>query len=440
MDTAKKSRRKSPIPSGLILLPALLLAGCLGNGEDTDPELVIPDISTPLWLWRGGSAADDAALSITSLADGSLVITGASGGDYQGNPNHGTPGFLALDDDALQSRISAGGSTWDRLHGSAADDHARVISTDGNGNLFLGLTSTGYFNGHDTLGGEDSFVVKTDGNGDISWSVAIASTGNDSIADMVDDGSGGLYAAGYTRGNLPGNTLRGNQGYADWFIAHISATGNVSWIMTGGGEATDLPQSLARDSNGKLLLTGYTWGDLDGSGNRGNADIFVSQIDPLSRTVTWTRMSGSIQSDFAWDVITDGSNRVYVAGSVNGRAVVQTYNSSGTLQWSREIPASSAGSSGRALALYGSGLLLAGDTTAPAVDGFNTAGSSDIFLCTLDQSGNLLDTELYGGSGADFAHDLQVTGSQVFVAGSASGTIYDEPGQGFSDALVMRVR
>lgn len=434
-----------PLLTPLLIAGLLGLGGCLGTAPDGQVSGAIDpgsnDASVPMWIWRGGSAADDFGRGVTVLPGGDVVVTGRSGGDYQGEFNHGRPGVLAEDDDILVSRIGPDGtSRWHRLHGTGLDDIGNAVVADGASNLYLGITSNGNFDGHINAGGEDGFVVKLNSNGLIQWSIPFSTSGNDSVTDLLLSGST-LYAVGYTRGNLHGNTLIGVDGWADIFIASIdTTTGTRTWTRTLGTAGTDLPAAISIHSTGKLLVTGHTWGNLDGNLNLGNTDLFVSKIDIASGIADWTRTIGGADFDYGRDVLADGTGNVYVTGSVAANAVVVKYNTAGTWQWQQEIAASKPGSEGRSLGLYGTDLLVAGDTVAETLDGLVTPGSSDIFVVTLGADGSLYSSELYGSSDVDYLQDMVVSSGGVYLAGSASGQPYATQGAGFLDALVLRIR
>ncbi len=75
------------------------------------------------WTRLLGSASTDIAYSISTAADGSIYITGYTGGSLDGQTNSG-------DNDAFISKYSSDGTkAWTRLLGSSSYEGAYSIST-----------------------------------------------------------------------------------------------------------------------------------------------------------------------------------------------------------------------------------------------------------------------------------------------------------------------
>ena len=65
------------------------------------------------------------------------------------------------------------------------------------------------------------------------------------------------------------------------------------------------------------ILTGYTYGGLDGNTNAGYNDLFVVKYNS-SGTKQWTKQLGTSSSDESYGVATDSSGNVYVTGGTDG--------------------------------------------------------------------------------------------------------------------------
>jgi len=95
------------------------------------------------------------------------------------------------------------------------------------------------------------------------------------MAVAVDSG-GNVYVTGSTDGGLDGNT---NAGLFDIFLGKYDSAGAKQWTRQLGTTANDYGMEVAVDSGGKVYVTGYTGGGLDGYTNAGLFDIFLVKYD-----------------------------------------------------------------------------------------------------------------------------------------------------------------
>jgi hypothetical protein len=152
----------------------------------------------------------------------------------------------------------------------------------------------------------------------------------------------------------------------------------------------------------------------------------------------WAQQYGGTSADVGNDIVTDENGNIYITGSFSGNlsypgysftsigkrdAFVAKYNSSGTIQWFKQFPASG---SGEFIDAYGierdnaGHLYITGYYTGSTLLGtFPLAdmGPTNYFFARLDASGNV---ELAGGP--TFPHDDQETGTVIKV--DDNGNIY----------------
>ena len=90
------------------------------------------------------------------------------------------------------------------------------------------------------------------------------------------DSSDNSYITGYTSDDLAGT---GNAGLYDVFIAKHDTSGIQVWMEQFGTSANDFGYGIAVDSSGNSYVTGYTEGELVGTGTGAN-DPFIAKHDP----------------------------------------------------------------------------------------------------------------------------------------------------------------
>jgi len=189
-----------------------------------------------------------------------------------------------------------------------------------------------------------------------------------------------------------------------------------------GGNAADLATGVALDSAGNAYVTGSTLSTnfptaptttptpLQKAG-AGDADVFVSKLNPTGSTLVYSTYLGGIGFDKGTGIAVDASGNAYVTGYTN----------------SSNFPTTT----GSAQTAYG--------------------GSGDAFVAKLKPDGSALVYSTYlGGSGADFGLGIALDSSgEAYVTGSTQSTNFPtapSPGalqtanHGVSDAFVAKVK
>lgn len=136
------------------------------------------------------------------------------------------------------------------------------------------------------------------------------------------DKSGNLYVAGTFYGtiNINGVNLTAT-GSSDIFLAKYNSTGSLVWAVKGGGTEFDKLEALSVSQTGRITITGnYDTSTKFGYYNfnsSGNMDIYVVQYDTYGN-VYWATSFGGAEDDRPTDIVNDASGNTYVTGYFNG--------------------------------------------------------------------------------------------------------------------------
>jgi len=412
---------------------AFSVASC--DGSTTSDKYTIDEWNSDnLWLTQQlGSSSSEEARGVATDSSGNVFITGFTGGNLDGGTDGDRSDFFVVKYNRYGTR------EWTRQIGSGDtyDKAALCIATDSSGNVFVGGGVQGVLD-NSTWGGTRNYaVVKYNSSGTKQWShqgaaatdangVATDSSGNVYVAAenydnisviklnstgakqwtkqlgsgstgmdipyaIATDSSDNVYVAGYTDGDLDGNTSAGS---ADLFVVKYNSSGTKQWTKQLGSSSTDRAYGVAADSSGNVYVAGYTSGGLDGNTNAGYTDLFVVKYNS-SGTKQWTRQLGSLGNDYAYGVAADSSGNVYVTGYIMGNIeggldgntgaggndiFVVKYNSSGTKQWTRQL-GSSVGDRAYGVAIDSPrGRVYIAGSTMGGLDGNTSYGEDDIFL------------------------------------------------------------
>ncbi len=164
---------------------------------------------------------------------------------------------------------------WTRLLGVAAgNSRAGSVSVDSSGNVYVAGYTDGNLDGQTKTGTEDLFVVKYDASGAKQWTRLLGvAAGNTRAVSVSGDGSGNVYVAGNTDGNLDGQTKTGTN---DLFVVKYNTLGVKQWTrLLGRAAGSTVAYGVRVDGSGNAFLTGYTDGNLDGQIITGFNDLFV---------------------------------------------------------------------------------------------------------------------------------------------------------------------
>jgi hypothetical protein len=193
-----------------------------------------------------------------------------------------------------------------------------------------------------------------------------------------------------------------NDGYLDWLVVRVNASGQELWRRTFGGSDEDELESIAATPDGGFILGGISSSPADGNKTSpylgGLGDCWVVRLDADGNKL-WERTYGGSGRERLWAIrpLPDG-------GYVFGGASTST---DGT----KESP------------YYG--------------------GFEDGWIVRLDAAGDVLWERSYGGAGEDNVNDIQPTADGGFIAvaysSSPTNEIKSAPGFGDWDFWVLRL-
>jgi cysteine-rich repeat protein len=239
-----------------------------------------------IWSRRLGGTSHDYGLDIAVDSAGNVLLTGYFEGtaDFGGGPlpSAGGRDIFAVELDAQGQHL------WSRRLGGTSNDFGYGITVDNAGNVLL----TGYFGGTvdfgggplSSAGGGDIFAIELDAQGQHLWSRRFGGTSEDYGFGIAVDSAGNVLLTGYFVGTVDfGGGPLSSAGF-DIFAVELDAQGQHRWSRRLGGTNTDYGLSIAVDSAGNVLLTGYFYGTADFGGgplsSAGAEDIFAVKLSP----------------------------------------------------------------------------------------------------------------------------------------------------------------
>ncbi|MHC4660833.1 MAG: RCC1 domain-containing protein [Planctomycetota bacterium] len=322
-----------------------------GAGDDNETELTSAEVDnifvakynpdgTLAWAKQAGGAGEDWGGSISTLSDGSAIITGdfTSAAATFGNASEGNEVTLSAvgnydifvakynPDGTLAWAKQAGGTDWDEGWGvSVVSDGSSIVTGIFRSTATFGNASEGNEAVLSSAGDHDIFIAKYNSDGTLNWAKSAGNVNRDLGRGIcaLSDGSAivtGLFNLAVTFGNASegGNeTVITSAGGDDIFIAKYNSDGTLNWAKRAGGGSFDYGHAISTLSDGSALVTGdfsttATFGL--GEGNEtvlscaGIWDIFVAKYNP-DGTLAWAKRAGNGNTDEGWGIsaLSDGS-------------------------------------------------------------------------------------------------------------------------------------
>jgi len=397
--------------------------------------------TSPAWSGTKLMGTDTYDNAFGGVVDGSgnVYVTGVSYGGLDGNTNSGDYDII------LVKYNDSGVKQWTKQLGSSSEDYGYSVAVDSSGNIYVAGYTAGNLDGNTSAGNEDMILIKYNPAGIKLWTRQLGSSNNDEALGVGVDGSGNVYVAGATSGDFDGHTHIGS---FDIFLVKYNTDGVKQWSRQMGTAATDEAYALTVDSSGNSYITGLTAGNLDGNTNAGVEDMFLVKYDTAG-TKQWTKLLGTSSKDYGYGVAVDGDGNIYVAGTTEGSMDGNTsaggediflvkYNAAGTLQWIRQM-GSSTDDEIWGIAMDASGsIFIVGSTDGP-IDGNTNAGSWDMFLVKFNSSGIRQWTRQLGTTDNDEGLAVTVDNvGSVFVTGYSYGNFDGGTNAGENDIFIVK--
>jgi len=357
---------------------------------------------------------------------------------------------------------SCGSLIWCTYLGTQGFDSAERISFSNDSSIVI----TGYTNGTDlptTIGCfqptmniamYDCFLAKFNLNGQPRWITYFGGTQSDfSYALSIDKdnniiiGGTSLSPTIYT---TPQSFQQNIVGATDAFIAKFSKTGQLKFSTFYGGNSSEDIHDITTDIDGNIIATGgsfsfnlNTSASCFQSNSNGGMEIYVIKLDSIGNRIFSTYIGGSSQDD-AYGVCVDTQKNIYLTGHTNSFDFYKTAISHqttivgssdnfclkltplGNLLWSNIFGGSSFDANVHSKIDANNQIVSLINTDSPdfpmlGTGNFTTnTGSGDIVLVKISSNGQLNWSTYRGGSFNETSTDLLLMNNKIVISGSST--------------------
>lgn len=367
------------------------------------------------WASQDREGGDDYLYQSKYLQDGSVLLCGSFEGLIDMDLGAGSTAFISRgSQDIYFAKYDANLSfSWALHMGGASFDEATSITEDIAGNVYIAghYQNSFYFpgaNGLDSLVSQSQssvFLLKYDSQGQFIWAKDIQGLGNEYAYGLSTNSLGQIALSGWMQGSISftGISSVPNVSNRAAFIAVYDTAGSYQWSQIVDGPSNEYGYACLASESGDFYLTGSYRNTVDfdpGSASdsytsqAGGNDVFLSKYNSTGQ-YQWVKVYGQQSFEAGYGLAEDAAQNLYLTGNFSGS---QDFDPSAGQQV------------------------------------LNSQGQTDIFLLSLNPSGQFRWVKQIGGSGGDKPSAIAVVDSMVLHTGYFYNTVDLNPG---ADSLIV---
>lgn len=309
--------------------------------------------------------------------------------------------------------ISAQETLWQRnIPSSTQDFLSNMTSTIDRQILLSGssIQKQSTNNGQSsTNSGYDYHILKLDQQGSKVWEKYFGGTRHDYLTSSITTQEGGSLLVGTSFSNISGDKKENNLGGSDAWLIRLSESGEELWQKTLGTKSNDEASAVVQSTDMGFFVAGNI---NDNKKLFGSKDVFVSKLDKDGKLIQTTILGGK-----SLDEVTD------MIPTPDGGAVVLIYSTSGKSENLNNPETQNSAQNNNSQNTNAQTQTARPELTS-AVKTFigkseQNFGEGDYWIIKLDKNSNIEWQKTYGGSGDDRPKSIVYTENGYLVAGES---------------------
>lgn len=337
---------------------------------------------------------------------------------------------------------------WYESFGGDGNDIVKEVITDNDNNAYI--LGTVELADEDGLLQRDLFVAKYTHGGLQEWKFELGGERNDQGVSMKLNPNGNIHVL--VSSDSKTGYFSQNKGYEDLYLFNLTNAGELVSHHQFGGEFIDLPSSIQLTKDGHLLISGHSR-STTGSyvDNRGQLDFWVIKTD-IYGNVVWERTYGGSDEDYTVDLmeLSDGNYMLLGHSTSIDFDVPDNYgdldislmklDQNGNIIWQESYGGLYNDVASDMIELDNGNIMIGGSTFSNNIDVSFNNGNSDGWIFEVDQAGDIVWENTYGADGNDYIQSLELENGVVKVLGnSSSETIKDKVNNGEEDIWFFKL-
>ncbi|WP_339664938.1 hypothetical protein [Maribacter arcticus] len=441
----------------------LVLACFIFSCAKEEAEIAFDSLNTEFkgeldFIKNFGGSGNESAQAIIKTTDGGFAIlgyTGSTNGDISTKAKEENDYWLLKFDE--NSNLQ-----WNKTYGGSKDDIGQSLAQTSDGGFILtGYSMSSDGDASNNEGFHDNWILKLDAQGNLEWETSYGFSGHDHSYDILEASQGGYFFTGFldiTSARADGNTEKGNSltshGVGEFWGTKIDEEGTVQWRGYFGGTNNDRAHGVVQTKDGGFVMAGFTESDdFDISNTNGSYDFWVVKVDSFGNLI-WEKSFGGEGIEVSYDIAKTSDNGFVVVGntfSTNGDILLNHGESDmwmikldeeGDLIWEQTYGGSQFDLAQAVVQSKDGGFLITGNTKSDDKDSSLNNGENDIWLVKTNAFGDLVWEKSFGGSGLDFGFDLlENTDGSILIVGESSSTDFGSiSSKGNSDLILLKIK
>lgn len=415
-----------------------------------------------LWDKAIGGTQVDRMECVAATPDGGVICGGGSNSPISGNKTVDTKGGF----DYYVVKLGAlGNIEWQKSIGGDSSDFLQSIRVTSDGGYILGGMSSSPIGDDKTepwYGDLDYWVIKLDALGNIEWQKTMGGMNTDRLFSIAQTTDGGYICAGWSSSDISATKSEICQGLADYWVVKLDAAGNIMWDNTIGGSGYDYLHDIVQTQDGGYILGGSSDSPISGDKTEfslsGADDYWIIKLNAAGN-IEWQNTIGGTNNEQLYaiaqglngDYMISGTSLSNVSGDktvplLGGQDIwVVTLDGTGNILWQKAFGGVSSDLAWSAMALDDGGYLIGSYTTTYGLSATKheyNIGSSDYWIIKIDSIGNMIWQNTIGGAQLDYLMDIDFAYGSLFAGGSStSGVSGDKTWQniGNQDYWVLKL-
>ncbi len=338
-----------------------------------------------VWSSHYGGVYNDAGYNAVSTNDRGYAAVGSTfsygSGDYDVY-------LLKLD--------SLGDTLWVRTYGGSRTDIGHDLQATADGGFVVVGTTTSFGRGK-----EDVYVLRTDSLGNLLWSRTYGGAATDEGWSIRATYDGGFI--------IGGSTSSSGAGYADLYLLKISAAGDSLWSRAYGGPGGESGYAVRQTRDSGFIAVGAT-----GSFGEGYSSMYVVRTTSNGDSL-WATTYGGPKADLGYsvEIAPDGGFLFAGATASYGMGYYDAYlvktDAGGLVEWEHTYGGTLDDRAYAVSMTSDGGFLMVGTT-----ESFG-AGSADLYAVKVDPMGEIVWSQTFGGTQADYCRAVVKNRAGQFV-------------------------
>lgn len=300
-----------------------------------------------------------------------------------------------------------------------------------------------------------SFNDETVFNGKKVWSKSIGGSNFEEIHGVIATKDGGFVVVGDTKSS-DGDITDKKYALEDIWLSKYNAEGNLLWSKTYGGSEDDLGYSVIENTDGTLVIAGYSKSsDGEVPSNLGMHDFFIFKTDSEGNLI-WVKSHGFLSHDHAHKIINTLDGGYFVVGYVDYAGIGKSnkgvlhgvgefygikLDANGNKLWDKYFGGTQNDRVFDVVQANDGGYVMVGYSESSDFDVNDNHGSYDYWVVKINTNGDLVWKKSYGGSELDQAYGIAKNLNNTYLITGTSNSMDGDisSNKGANDVWIINI-